>query len=81
LLSHRDETLISRFQALFYAPLMHIGKLTEFDSKQNCLKNIIGKSYQGSTLTQFLCDLERVDAGNHMLELLIPPDTGTFLLY
>jgi len=78
LLSHRDETLISRFQALFYAPLMHIGKLTEFDSKQNCLKNIIGKSYQGSTLTQFLCDLERVDAGNHMLELLIPPDTGTF---
>lgn len=78
LLSHRDEILISRFQALFFAPLMHIGKLTEFDSKQNCLKNVIGKSYQGSTLTQFLCGLERVDAGNHMLELLIPPDTGTF---
>jgi hypothetical protein len=78
LLSHRDETLISRFQALFFAPLMHIGKLTEFDAKQNCLKNVIGKSYQSSTLTQFLCGLERVDAGNHMLELLIPSDTGTF---
>jgi len=78
LLSHKDEILISRFQALFFAPLMHIGKLTEFDAKQNCLKDVIGKSYQSSTLTQFLCGLERVDAGNHMLELLIPSDTGTF---
>ncbi len=76
--THKDDTLISRFQALFFAPLMDIGKLTEFDSKQHCLKEVIGKAYQSPTLTEFLCGLERIDAGNHLLELLIPQEPGTF---
>ena len=33
LLRHREQTLICRFKALFYAPLFGIGKLTEFDIK------------------------------------------------
>jgi len=78
ILTHRDDTLLSRFKALFYAPLLGIGKLTEFDYKQHCLEKIISKTYQSSTLTQFLCGLERIDAGQKMLELLIPSDPGKF---
>jgi hypothetical protein len=59
---------------------MNIGKLTEFDSKQNCLKKVIGTNYQSSTLTEFLCGLERIYAGNNMLELLIPSEADTFII-
>lgn len=74
MLTHRDATLITQFKALFYAPLLGIGKLTEFDYKEHCLKQLIGKSYQSSTLTKYLYYLERIEAGNDMLELLIPSE-------
>ncbi len=57
LLNHSDETLMLRFKALFYAPLLGIGKLTEFDYKEHTLKTVIGRTYQSSTLTQYLGNL------------------------
>ncbi len=52
LLCHRQETLMPRFKALFYAPLLGIGKLTEFDVREHPLETLIGRGYQSSTLNQ-----------------------------
>lgn len=76
LLHHKTETLLRRFQALFYAPLFGIEKLTEFDVTEHPLETLIGRSYQSSTLTQFLGQLERVDAGQALLPALVPGDAG-----
>jgi len=54
LLHHREQTLRHRFQALFFAPLFGIEHLTEFDTREHPLATLLGRSYQSSTLTQFL---------------------------
>jgi len=46
LLHHRDETLRRRFQALFFAPLLGIDRLTEFDTHEHPLTTLLGRSYQ-----------------------------------
>jgi hypothetical protein len=79
LLCHRQNTLLRRFQALFYAPLFGIGKLTEFDRKEHALESVIGQGYQSSTLTQFLGQLERIDAAETLMPLLIPEECGEVL--
>jgi hypothetical protein len=71
LLHHREETLLRRFKALFFAPLFKIGKLTEFDVKEHALATLIGRGYQSSTLNQFLGQLERIDAGKSLMPALI----------
>lgn len=76
LLHHTEETLLRRFQALFYAPLFGIGKLTEFDVTEHPLDTLIGRSYQSSTLNQFLGQLERIEAGETLLPALVPADAG-----
>ena len=76
LLHHTAETLLRRFQALLYAPLFSIEKLTEFDVKEHPLETLLGRSYQSSTLTQFLGQLERIDAGTVLLPALVPADAG-----
>lgn len=76
LLHYKKDTLKLQFKALLYAPLFDIGKLSEYDHKENPLKSLIGKSYQGSTLNQFLGQLERLDAGKAIKEVLIPKDAG-----
>jgi hypothetical protein len=76
LLHHKEETLVRRFQALFYGPLCGIEKLTEFDVKEHPLDTLIGRGYQSSTLTQFLGQLERLDAGEALLPALVPADVG-----
>lgn len=63
LLYHRKQTLLLHYKALFYAPLFDIGKLIEYDYKVNPLQSVIGRSYQSSTLNQFLGQLERIQAG------------------
>jgi hypothetical protein len=68
LLHHRDETLLRRLQALFFAPLFGIDRLTEFDTHEHPLATLLGRSYQSSTLRQFLGQLERI--GAH--EALVP---------
>ncbi len=75
LLHHHEETLLRRFQALVYAPLFGIGKLTGYDVIEHPLETLVGCSYQGSTLNQFLGQLERVNAGEALLPALLPKAT------
>jgi hypothetical protein len=75
-LHHKEETLLRRFQALFYGPLCGIEKLTEFDIKEHPLDTLIGRRYQSSTLNQFLGQLERLDAGEALLPALVLADAG-----
>ncbi len=60
LLHHRESTIFHRFQALFFAPLLGIDRLSEFDTREHPLQTLIGQRYQSSTLRQFLGQLERV---------------------
>src|SRR2546427_405598 len=76
LLHHKEETLLLRFQAMFYAPLFGIGKLTEFDVKEHPLVTLQGRSYQSSTLSQFLGQLERIDAAPALTPALVPAQDG-----
>jgi len=70
LLHHREQTLLRRFQALFFAPLMGIDRLSEFDTREHPLQTLIGRGYQSSTLRQFLGQLERVDAAASLMSVL-----------
>jgi hypothetical protein len=76
LLGHRQSTLLHRVQALVYGPLLGIKKLTEFDRKEHALASLIGQGYQSSTLTQFLGQLERIDAAEALMPLLLPQQCG-----
>src|SRR5438874_3140659 len=76
LLHHREQTLRHRFQALFFAPLFGIEHLTEFDTREHPLATLLGRSYQSSTLTQFLGQLERVRADEALVPTLIPAQAG-----
>jgi hypothetical protein len=71
LLNHREETILLRFKALFYAPLFGIGKLTEFDVTEHSLEAVIGQSYQSSTLNQYLSQSERIDASEFLMPALV----------
>jgi hypothetical protein len=76
LLHHREQTLRHRFQALFFAPLFGIEHLTEFDTREHPLATLLGRSYQSSTLTQFLGQLERVGADEALVPTLVPAQAG-----
>ncbi len=76
LLHHRDETLRRRFEALFLAPLFGIERLTEFDTHEHPLGTLLGRSYQSSTLTPFLGQLERIGAHEAFLGTLAPTQAG-----
>ena len=43
LLHHRESTVSHRFQALFFAPLLGIDHLSEFDTREHALKTLIGR--------------------------------------
>jgi hypothetical protein len=76
LLHHGRETLLHRVQALFYAPLFGIGKLSGYDLHEHPLETLLGGGYHSSTLTQFLGQLERIDAGAALLPALLPGASG-----
>lgn len=76
LLHHRQATLLRRLQALVLAPVLGIEHLTEFDRHEHALETVIGRSYQSSTLTQFLGQLERIEAAEALMPLLLPPGTA-----
>jgi len=76
LLHHRDATLRRRFQALLFAPLLGIDRLTEFDTHEHPLATLLGRSYQSSSLTQFLGQLERIGAHEALLPALVPAQAG-----
>jgi len=76
LLHHREPTLRRRFAALFFAPLLGIERLSEFDSREHALASLLGRGYQSSTLQQFLGQRERVGADQALMATLVPPQPG-----
>lgn len=76
LLHHREQTLCRRFQALFFAPVCGIDRLTAFDTHEHPLGTLLGRGYHSSTLSQFLGQLERVGAAEALLPILAPPSVG-----
>ena len=76
LLHHRESTLLRRLQALLFAPLFGIARLPAFDTHEHPLATLLGRGYHSSTLSQFLGQLERVDAAEALLPALLPAQTG-----
>lgn len=76
LLHHREQTLRRRFQALFFAPLLGIEKLTAFDTSEHPLATLLGQGYHSSTLSQFLGHLERIHAAEALMSVLLPSRSG-----
>jgi hypothetical protein len=76
LLHHREPTLRHRFAALFFAPLFGIDTLSGFDTREHPLPTLLGRSYQSSTLSQFLGQLEHVDAAEALMPTLVPDKAG-----
>jgi hypothetical protein len=72
LLHHRDQTLRHRFAALFFAPLFGIEHLTAFDTHEQPLQTLLGRGYHSTTLSQFLGQLERIEAAAALLPALVP---------
>lgn len=71
LLHHHESTLLHRFEALFFSPLLGIAHLSEFDTREHPLQTLIGRGYQSSTLSQFLGQLERVGAAEALMPVLL----------
>jgi len=76
LLHHREPTLRHRLQALFFAPLFGIEHLTAFDTREHPLPTLLGHGYHSATLSQFLGQLERVDAAQALMPTLVPESVG-----
>jgi hypothetical protein len=79
LLHHRESTLLHRFEALFFAPLLGIGRLSEFDTHEHPLTTLIGRSYQSTTLNQFLGQLEHVGAAEALMAVLATGPSGQLI--
>ena len=72
----QNVTVQRRLAALVSAPLLGIAHLSEFDTHEHPLETVIGCSYQSSTLTQFLGHLERIEAAETLMPLLLPSKTA-----
>ena len=79
LLHHREQTLERRFQALFFAPLLGLDRLSECDTHEHPLQTLIGRGYQSATLSQFLGQLERVGADEALMPTLVPEQVGQII--
>jgi hypothetical protein len=75
-LHHREQTLRRRFQALFFAPLLGIETLPAFDTHEHPLPTLLGQGYHSSTLSQFLGHLERINAAEALMPVLLPSRSG-----
>jgi hypothetical protein len=80
LLHHREQTLLRRLQALFFAPLLGIETLTGFDTHEHPLPTLLGRGYHSATLSQFLGQLERINAAE-ALRPALRPDTVSRMTY
>ncbi len=76
LLHHGESTVLHRFQALFFAPLLGIDHLSEFDTREHPLQTLLGRGSQSSTLSQFLGQLERVGAAEPLMPVLVADRAG-----
>ena len=79
LLHHRESTFLRRWQALFFAPLLGIDRLSEFDTHEHPLRTLLGRGYQSSTLSQFLGQLERVGAAQALMPVLGADKAGQMI--
>jgi len=79
LLHHRPRTLKRHFQALFFAPLLGIERLSAFDTHEHPLQTLVGRGYQSSTLRQFLGQLERVGADEALMPTLFVAQVGQII--
>ena len=70
LLYHREQTFLHRFQALFFAPLWGIDRLTGFDTRAHPLETLLGRGSHRATLRQFLGHLERVGTAELLMSTL-----------
>jgi len=70
LLHHRAQTLVYRFAALVFAPLLGIDRLTGFDTREHPLETLLGRGYHSATRRQFLGQLERVGAAEALMPVL-----------
>jgi hypothetical protein len=77
-LHHRDVTLRHRFAALLLAPLLGIERLSAFDTQEHPMETLIGHSYQYTTLSQFLGQLERLEAASWLMPILLSAPGGKF---
>jgi len=78
-LHHHDVTLRRRFAALLLAPLLGIERLSGFDTQEHPLETLIGQGYHSSTLSQFLGQLERIEAGPWLMPILLPAQGGQLI--
>jgi hypothetical protein len=79
LLHHRASTLLRRFQALLFAPLVGIARLSGFDTHEHPLQTLLGRGYHSSTLGQFLGQLERVGAAEALMPVLLAHQAGQLI--
>ncbi len=79
LLHHRESTILHRFEALFFAPLLGIDRLSELGIREHPLQTLLGHGYQSSTLSQFLGQLERVDAAESLMPVLVAHEAGPII--
>lgn len=63
LLHSKGETIEKKWKALSILSLLEIEQLSELDYHEHKLEQVLGEKYSYSTLTQFLGELERIDAG------------------
>ena len=58
------------------APLFGIEHLTAFDTHEQPLQTLLGRGYHSTTLSQFLGQLERIDAAAALQPALVPDKTS-----
>jgi len=78
-LHHREQTFLRRLQALFFAPLWGIDRLSAFETHEPPLQTLIGRDYHSSTLRQFLGQRERVGADEALMPTLVPEQVGQII--
>jgi hypothetical protein len=75
-LHHRESTILHRFETLFFAPLLGIDRLSELGIREHPLQTLLGHGYQSATLSQFLGQLERVDAAESLMPVWVAHEAG-----
>ena len=79
LLHHRESTILHRFEALFFAPLLGIERLSGFDTHEHPLETLVGRGYHSATLGQFLGQLERLGAAEVLIPVLSADQVGQMI--
>jgi len=66
----RASTIFHRFEALLFAPLLGIDRLSALGIREHPLQTLMGQGYQSATLSQCRGQRERVDAAASLRPVL-----------